>query len=217
MDTIVALIRSKGVWAYVEQVGNGIAAIYAGAQTYDPDGRKIYAAAAGPGRYEWNDGPSMGSTAEFLVNADGEDITHTVNCARVGALTEQAIAALIIAQAALPIGTNLSDAEALRVLADTVETCGHGTWLATCREPHGAIRGSLPAEPVVPLSRAQKQLDALSPAAKSALLDRIFRVMEYGPDGDSGADWSPDTTMEIDCAFADAGVTLTSLTGDCDD
>lgn len=24
------------------------------------------------------------------------------------------------------------------------ETCGHGTWLETCREPHGEIRGSLP-------------------------------------------------------------------------
>lgn len=26
------------------------------------------------------------------------------------------------------------------------ETCGHGTWLKSCREPHGVIRGSLPAE-----------------------------------------------------------------------
>jgi hypothetical protein len=217
MDTIVALVRSKGVWAYVDQVANGIAAIYAGAHIYDPDGRKIHAAAAGPGRYGWDHGPSMGSTAEFLVNGDGDDITHTVDCARVGALTEHTIAALIIAQAALPIGTNLSDADAHRVVADTVETCGHGTWLATCREPHGTIRGSLPTGPVVPLTRVHEQFDALTPAARSALLDRVFRVMEYGPDGVPGRDWSPDTTMWINCAFEDAGVILTSPDGDCDD
>jgi hypothetical protein len=116
MDTIVELIHRKGIWAYVEMTGGNVATIHAGAQTPGPDSDTIYAAVAGPGSYGWGQRSSMGHTDEFFIGADDHGETEGIACATFGALTEQDVAELIVAQASLPLGACLSDGAAKRIL-----------------------------------------------------------------------------------------------------
>jgi hypothetical protein len=116
LDTIVELIHRQGIWAYVEQTGGGCAKIYAGAQYTNREKDTIYAAIAGPGTYGWGHGPSIANTGEFFIGADDQGETPTIDCAAVGALSEQAVADLIVAQAMLPVGAHLSVGAAERIL-----------------------------------------------------------------------------------------------------
>lgn len=127
MDTIVELINRQGVWAIVDQTGGGCATIHAGDHTSTRDGAPIYTAVAGPGTYGWNQRPSMGNTGEFTISTDDQGETKGVDCATVGALTEQAVADLIVAQARLPIGVSLTDADARRTLAMPQSQAAHAT------------------------------------------------------------------------------------------
>jgi hypothetical protein len=121
LDTIVELIHRQGIWAYVEQTGGGCATIYAGAQDTNREGDTIYAAIAGPGTCGWGHGPSIGNTGDFFIGADDQGETPTIDCAAVGALSEQAVADLIVAQAMLPLGAHLSVGAAERILTAAVE------------------------------------------------------------------------------------------------
>lgn len=71
MDRVVELLKAKGVSAYVEQTGGGVATIFAGPSYEEPDYGTRYAACAGPGTYGWRpEDASMGHTDEFCVGAD---------------------------------------------------------------------------------------------------------------------------------------------------
>lgn len=102
MDVIVDHVRRMGVWAYVEQTGGGCATIFAGAQRVNAAGDPVYAVCAGPGRYGWGKLPSTGHADEFFVGADDQGETEPIDCAKVGALTEDAIAKVIVQWAAVP-------------------------------------------------------------------------------------------------------------------
>lgn len=79
LDTICTLLRERGIPAYVEQTGGGVATIYAGEQNIpDPSGEWMrWQALAGPGWFEgpgWSNG--RGHTSDFAIGPDDDGETR---------------------------------------------------------------------------------------------------------------------------------------------
>ena len=73
MDALVALVAARGVKAYVEHTGGGVATIYTG----DPDDDGYYVAAAGPGVIQHRDyGMNVAHRGDFYVGPDGDEDTY---------------------------------------------------------------------------------------------------------------------------------------------
>jgi hypothetical protein len=66
LDRIAAMLTGRGIPAFVEMTGGGIATVYGGAQFRDADGQARYTFLIGPG---WFDGPGF-----TLARADTADL-----------------------------------------------------------------------------------------------------------------------------------------------
>ncbi|WP_405065026.1 hypothetical protein OG558_24020 [Kribbella sp. NBC_01510] len=119
LDDVVDRIDEQGIWAYVGQTGGGCATIFAGAWHSVPDGRydrTMYSAVAGPGTYGCDEEPNSGHTDEFFIGADDQGDTAGVTCAILDIQSTRDVADLIIAQTRLPLGTDLTQRQARRIL-----------------------------------------------------------------------------------------------------
>ncbi|MFG1820823.1 hypothetical protein ACGFIF_44205 [Kribbella sp. NPDC049174] len=119
LDDIVDRIHERGVWAYVEMTGGGVATIFAGAWHTGWDGehpRTVYAAVAGPGDYRMPESPNTGHTDEFNIGADDQGETFGIDCAELEIASSADVADLIVAQARLPLGKHLTARQARRIL-----------------------------------------------------------------------------------------------------
>jgi hypothetical protein len=96
LDRVARLVRAAGVECAVDTPGGGIAVLVAGPPQDGPRWAFPWAAHAGPGRYRW-DRPTA-STATLMVGPDDGGQVAPTSVARVGAVTEVQIAALIVAQ-----------------------------------------------------------------------------------------------------------------------
>jgi hypothetical protein len=120
LDHVVTLVRRQGVFAYVEQTGGGCATIYAGEAYPDPasdhPADMLWPAVAGPG---WFEGPAWTRArallSDFSIGVDDQGVTMPTEPYLIGAVTEEAVARLIAAQA-LKVGRcplSLEEVEAL--------------------------------------------------------------------------------------------------------
>jgi hypothetical protein len=66
LDCIVDLLNERGIRAFVEMTGGGIATVYGGPESADADGVSRYTCMIGPG---WFDGPGF-----TLARADTADL-----------------------------------------------------------------------------------------------------------------------------------------------
>lgn len=100
MDRIAALINEAGLPATVEMTGGGVATIYVGHATRWSDDEDFdrYPALAGPGTFGWGVMISTASIDEFFVGPD-DDNASGLDVREVGAVTEEQIATLLVAQA----------------------------------------------------------------------------------------------------------------------
>jgi hypothetical protein len=84
MQEVVDELHRRGVHAYVEQTGGGVATIYAGPQHEDEDEGMRWAALAGPGWFEGgSDGRSLftlprADLADFYVGPDDDGETQDI-------------------------------------------------------------------------------------------------------------------------------------------
>jgi hypothetical protein len=116
LDLVVELVHEVGIWADVEQTGGGCATIYAGARYLDQSGDLRYAAVAGPGTFGWGRVPSTAATSEFWISADDNGLSRPLDAPELGIRCEHDVAALIVAQARMPLGATLPSGQAEQIL-----------------------------------------------------------------------------------------------------
>lgn len=99
MDEIVRLVEAKGVHAYVEMTGGGVATIFAGEQHVYPevDGEwPRWDVAAGPGTYNHRDyHHNVGDKGDFYVGADDDGESGYITAPETA--TEEMVADVIVA------------------------------------------------------------------------------------------------------------------------
>lgn len=96
LDRVADLVRAAGVECVIDTPGRGIAVLLAGPPTTEPMWAYPWGAQAGPGRFHW-DRPATATLQDLQVGPDDRSVPSTA-VRSVGALTEQQIAALIVAQ-----------------------------------------------------------------------------------------------------------------------
>lgn len=106
MAKVADLVNAAGVFAYVEHTGGGTATIYAGEEVeYEAmpgEMWKVFKVAAGPGTFDFKPNPVWTTLYDFSIGPNDQGEAGYVSPADVGALTEEDIAKLIVAQAGKP-------------------------------------------------------------------------------------------------------------------
>lgn len=113
LDRVADLVRAAGVWCVVDvnDASSGVATLLAGPPTGSPSWAHPWKAWAGPGRHHPN-GPATASMRTLTVGPHDGGETAPVLARSVGAVTEEHVAALIVAQTrttdAVPTGDELT-------------------------------------------------------------------------------------------------------------
>jgi len=92
------MVRAEGLECVIDTPGAGVAVLLAGAPTDEPGWAFPWAVQAGPGCFGWDE-PPLASTRDLRVGPDTADRYSAVLVREAGAVTEEQIADLIVAQA----------------------------------------------------------------------------------------------------------------------
>lgn len=168
LDKVVEHVKATGRYAYVEQTGGNVATIYAGSTYFDSEGNERWAAVAGPG---WFEGPNWtkgrATLFDFVVGPDDDGESECTTPANIGALDEEAVARLIVAQTThFDRGGDLS--------FDEVETLGFD---GTCR--------SRPADMIAEDFRTQAYVKAANAENLRQIDAGVTSVMERIPNNEA--------------------------------